>query len=58
MTGKRMQAKGRLNKQAGAVRQLVGRLKGDRALQVKGIAQRVKGSVQDAAGAASSKVTE
>ena len=51
MTGKKVQAKGKLNKEAGAVRQLAGRLKGDRGLQAKGIAQRVKGSVQDAAGA-------
>jgi uncharacterized protein YjbJ (UPF0337 family) len=58
MTGKQMQAKGKLNKQAGAVRQLAGRLKGDRALQAKGVAQRAKGAVQDAAGSASRKVTE
>ncbi len=58
MTGKKVQAKGKLNRQAGAVRQLAGRLKGDRALQAKGLAQRAKGSVQYAAGVASRKVTE
>ena len=58
MTGKKAQDKGRFNKQAGAIRQLAGRLKGDRALEAKGLAQRAKGSVQDAAGRASRKVTE
>ncbi|MEZ0236009.1 MAG: CsbD family protein [Actinomycetota bacterium] len=58
MTGRKGQAKGQFNKQAGAVRQLAGRLKGDRALEAKGLAQRAKGSVQDAAGAALRKVTE
>jgi uncharacterized protein YjbJ (UPF0337 family) len=46
------------NKRAGAVRQLAGRLKGDRALEAKGLSQRAKGSVQDAAGRASRKLTE
>jgi uncharacterized protein YjbJ (UPF0337 family) len=58
MTGKKVQAKGKFNKQAGAVRQLAGRLKGDRALEAKGLVQRAKGSVQDAAGRASRKLTE
>lgn len=42
---------GELNEQAGAVRQLAGRLKGDRALEAKGFIQRAKGSLQKGVGA-------
>jgi uncharacterized protein YjbJ (UPF0337 family) len=34
------------------VRELAGRMKGDRALEAKGLVQQVKGSVQKAVGAA------
>jgi uncharacterized protein YjbJ (UPF0337 family) len=49
---------GELNEQAGAVRQLAGRLKGDRKLEAKGLVQRVKGTVQKAAGAAARKLSD
>ena len=52
MSGEDVEAKGEANVQAGAVRELAGRLKGDRKLEVKGLAQQVKGSVQKAVGVA------
>ena len=52
MRGEDVEAKGEANVQAGAVRELAGRLKGDRKLEAKGLAQQVKGSVQKAVGAA------
>ena len=52
MSGEEVEAKGEANVQAGAVRELAGRMKGDRKLEVKGLAQQVKGSVQKAVGAA------
>ena len=50
MTGEEVEAKGEANVQAGAVRELAGRMKGDRALEAKGLVQQVKGSVQKAVG--------
>ncbi len=52
MSGEDVEAKGEANVQAGAVRELAGRMKGDRALEAKGLVQQVKGSVQKAVGAA------
>ena len=52
MSGEDVEAKGEANVQAGAVRELAGRMKGDRTLEAKGLAQQVKGSVQKAVGAA------
>jgi uncharacterized protein YjbJ (UPF0337 family) len=52
VSGEDVEAKGEANLQAGAVRELAGRLKGDRRLEAKGLAQQVKGSVQKAVGAA------
>jgi uncharacterized protein YjbJ (UPF0337 family) len=52
VSGEDVEAKGEANVQAGAVRELAGRLKGDRKLETKGLAQQVKGSVQKAVGAA------
>ena len=52
MKGEDVEAKGEANVQAGAVRELAGKMKGDRALEAKGLAQQVKGSVQKAVGAA------
>ena len=52
MSGEDVEAKGEANVQAGAVRELAGRMKGDRKLEAKGLAQQVKGSVQKAVGAA------
>lgn len=57
MSGEDVEAKGEANVQAGAVRELAGRMKGDRKLEVKGLAQQVKGSVQKAVGAAVRSVT-
>jgi uncharacterized protein YjbJ (UPF0337 family) len=45
-------SKAEANVQAGAVRELAGRMKGDRVLEAKGLAQQVKGSLQKAVGAA------
>ena len=42
MTGRKVQAKGRASREAGAVRQLAGKLKRDRGLEAKGLAQRTK----------------
>ena len=50
MSGEDVEAKGEANVQAGAVRELAGRMKGDRALEAKGLVQQVKGSVQKAVG--------
>jgi uncharacterized protein YjbJ (UPF0337 family) len=52
VSGEDVGSKGEANVQAGAVRELAGRLKGDRKLEAKGLAQQVKGSVQKAVGAA------
>jgi uncharacterized protein YjbJ (UPF0337 family) len=52
VSGEDVEAKGEANVQAGAVRELAGRMKGDRALEAKGLVQQVKGSVQKAVGAA------
>ena len=52
MSAEDVEAKGEANVQAGAVRELAGRMKGDRALEAKGLVQQVKGSVQKAVGAA------
>jgi uncharacterized protein YjbJ (UPF0337 family) len=56
--GEDMDSEGDVNRQAGAVRQLAGRLKGDRVLEAKGLAQRAKGFVQKAAGSLTHKVAE
>ncbi len=58
MTGRKVQAKGRASREAGAVRQLAGKLKRDRGLEAKGLAQRTKGAMQEAAGKAVRKATE
>ena len=43
VSGEDVEAKGEANVQAGAVRELAGRMKGDRKLEAKGLAQQVKG---------------
>jgi uncharacterized protein YjbJ (UPF0337 family) len=57
VTGEDIEDKGEANVQAGAVRELAGRMKGDRKLEVRGLAQQAKGSVQKAVGAAVRSVT-
>jgi uncharacterized protein YjbJ (UPF0337 family) len=50
--GKTGMSKAEANVQAGAVRELAGRMKGDRVLEAKGLAQQVKGSLQKVLGTA------
>jgi uncharacterized protein YjbJ (UPF0337 family) len=56
--GEDMNSEGDVNRQAGAVRQLAGRMKGDRVLEAKGLVQRAKGFVQKAAGSLTHQVAE
>jgi uncharacterized protein YjbJ (UPF0337 family) len=56
--GEDMHSEGDVNRQAGAVRQLAGRMKGDRFLEAKGLAQRAKGSVQKVVASLTHKVAE
>ena len=58
MSGEDVEAKGEANLQAGAVRELAGRMKGDRSLEAKGLVQQAKGTVQKAVGAAMRSVTD
>jgi uncharacterized protein YjbJ (UPF0337 family) len=58
VSGEDVEARGEANVQAGAVRELAGRMKGDRKLEAKGLAQQVKGSVQKAVGAAVRSATD
>jgi uncharacterized protein YjbJ (UPF0337 family) len=58
VTGEDVEDKGEANVQAGAVRELAGRMRGDRKLEAKGLAQQVKGSVQKAVGAAMRSATD
>jgi uncharacterized protein YjbJ (UPF0337 family) len=56
MNGPTTQAKSRANKQAGAVRQLAGRIKRDRGLEARGLAQRTKVALQGTAGTSARRV--
>lgn len=58
MSGEDVEAKGEANLQAGAVRELAGRMKGDRSLEAKGLVQQAKGTVQKAVGAAMRSATD
>lgn len=51
-------AKGALDKVVGVTKQKTGKLTGDRQLQVKGIAQELKGKVEDAWGQAKDAVRD